>query len=66
MLRVIFLPRCAGCDNSNLLSAGGCPLYRFTLPSSAKAGGLQSAVEGGLPFNCHRVSISRIYRTPQE
>ncbi len=32
--RVIFLPRRAGCDNSNLLSAGGCPLYDFTLPSS--------------------------------
>ena len=32
----------------------------------SKTGGLQSAAEGGLPFICHRVSISRIYRTPQE
>ena len=67
-LTVLFcenMPRRAGCANSNLRSAGGCPLNGFTLPSSAKAGGLQSAAEGGLPFNSHRVSIKRIYRTQQ-
>ena len=46
--------------------AGGCSLYGFALPSSAKREVCNPPQKSELPLNRHRVNIIRIYRTPQE